>query len=1041
MNGTTKQKVVILGGGVGGITTAFALTAPELAGQYEVTLYQMGWRLGGKGASGRDAAASERIEEHGLHIWLGFYHNAFAQMKACYDELARAPDAPLATFEAAFRGQSVGTLFDVWKGASTPWVIPMPITSNPLTGGDHPSALGYVEMLLEWMARAARSPAFLAIVASDILEAIHHLIDRVVQVGQTLVHDALAAVRDLRRARRGHSEAHGAAVAAARAMQSSLHATLEHPWPSDEVRRLSQVIDLACAALIGLFEEGVVTRGVHFQALDDRELRQFLLQYGCHRESLRSPLLRGYYDLAFGFRRGEVGQRDEDSGAGTAIHAILRLCFEYRGAFMWRMQAGMGDTIFAPYYEVLRRRGVKFRFFHRVERLEVGVDPRTQNKRIERVHLARQVDVIGGDDAYAPLRDVKGLPSWPNQPDFGQIVQGEALQHGPHGRPYDLESRWSGWSDVGQVVLEPGDFDHLVLAIPVGAHRILCSELMEHSPRYREMVERVQTVQTFGVQLWLDRTIDDMGWKTPEVLGIPQPVVADAYTDPLNSFADNSHLIPIEAWQPPLVPQALLYFCGVLAEELPDGAFPPPADHEFPLRSADRVKRMTLDWLETSWGPILPRATRPGGAGIDWARLIDPEHRVGPARLDAQYWRANIDPSERYVLSVTDSTRARLPAGDSQFAKLALAGDWVDTGFCVGCVEAATMGGLQAARAITGGTQAIYGEHTIESAPPASAALPPYLPLPANLELSPPYRFDRLQIRSFPLRADPVRLQRLVDQLNIAPPEVCEFRAVGDLVYMQLAQYPYLAQETDPEGCFSENELSFNILVACGRRVAGVFVATSLAYYFPFIYVDNDWAIATGREVFGYHKTASKMRFGGEGAPELFSLRTLALPIERPTEKARMVELVEILETKHLEGWRRLASKAVGTVAEITDLVLGPGGLVREHSLGLDAGLFEAFARQKVGIVSLKQFRDAQAPERACYQAVVQTEFLIHQWHKLAALPGKYAVRIARDESMPILASLGLHVGDDGLVTSMQPFLMEYDCTLSTGTNLWVVGR
>ena len=63
-------KVAILGGGVGGMTAAFELTAtPELRERYDVTLYQLGWRLGGKGASGRNARAHDRIEEHGLHVW------------------------------------------------------------------------------------------------------------------------------------------------------------------------------------------------------------------------------------------------------------------------------------------------------------------------------------------------------------------------------------------------------------------------------------------------------------------------------------------------------------------------------------------------------------------------------------------------------------------------------------------------------------------------------------------------------------------------------------------------------------------------------------------------------------------------------------------------------------------------------------------------------------------------------------------------------------------------------------------------------------
>ena len=36
------------------------------------------------------------------------------------------------------------------------------------------------------------------------------------------------------------------------------------------------------------------------------------------------------------------------------------------------MQAGMGDTVFTPFYEVLKRRGVRFEFFHRLENVKLA---------------------------------------------------------------------------------------------------------------------------------------------------------------------------------------------------------------------------------------------------------------------------------------------------------------------------------------------------------------------------------------------------------------------------------------------------------------------------------------------------------------------------------------------------------------------------------------------------------------------------------------------------------------------------------------------
>src|SRR4029079_2727636 len=70
---------------------------------YDITLYQMGWRLGGKGASGRNREMADRIEEHGLHIWFGYYENAFRLIQDCYEELGRPLNVPLATWDKAFK--------------------------------------------------------------------------------------------------------------------------------------------------------------------------------------------------------------------------------------------------------------------------------------------------------------------------------------------------------------------------------------------------------------------------------------------------------------------------------------------------------------------------------------------------------------------------------------------------------------------------------------------------------------------------------------------------------------------------------------------------------------------------------------------------------------------------------------------------------------------------------------------------------------------------------------------------------------------------
>ena len=76
-----------------------------------MTVYTQGWRLGGKGASGRNNDGSERIEEHGLHMMMGFYETAFHVIQACYRRRDTQPDDAFPTWQQAFEPQRQITLW------------------------------------------------------------------------------------------------------------------------------------------------------------------------------------------------------------------------------------------------------------------------------------------------------------------------------------------------------------------------------------------------------------------------------------------------------------------------------------------------------------------------------------------------------------------------------------------------------------------------------------------------------------------------------------------------------------------------------------------------------------------------------------------------------------------------------------------------------------------------------------------------------------------------------------------------------------------
>src|SRR4051794_9521577 len=86
-----------------GLAAAWELSSGDWRRRVEsIRVYQRGWRLGGKGASSR--GPDGRIEEHGLHVLLGYYDATFRVLRQAYEELDRAatdPGCPIRTWRQA----------------------------------------------------------------------------------------------------------------------------------------------------------------------------------------------------------------------------------------------------------------------------------------------------------------------------------------------------------------------------------------------------------------------------------------------------------------------------------------------------------------------------------------------------------------------------------------------------------------------------------------------------------------------------------------------------------------------------------------------------------------------------------------------------------------------------------------------------------------------------------------------------------------------------------------------------------------------------
>ena len=673
-----------------GLAAAWALTDPRPGSAVEsVTVYQRGWRLGGKGASSR--GRHSRIEEHGLHVWLGYYVNAFRLLRQVYEELDRsstAPDCPISSLRDAFLPAGRVGVAENDDGRWSPWVAAFT--------GDAPEP-------------ADEGPPLT--VARFVIRSVQLLVDLSSSLGrngQAPMPEGVFLSASARRpgnggparypfgslaefaevARQAESAALVAAVTAvdllgvtARPIEPLSSVLVEHldrlhrEWADrirrDQVaRRLWQVAGLVLACARGAASDGLLTDPNGFAAIDHLDFREWLASHGASPETLGSPLVRGMYDLVFAYEGGDPER--PRFAAGLGLFLASKLFFEYRGSIFWKMRAGMGDVVFAPLYEALRRRGVRFEFFSRVDQLHLSAD----RKSIAAVTVARQARLAAGVAAYDPLVTVRGLPCFPARPRREQL-SGEPSA--------DLESHWADRHGEEPRRLAAGPhFDAVILATSLGMVPHICPELLADSSRWQQMVSNVPTVATQAAQLWLRHTDADLG-------APPGSPTISGFVSPFQTYASMGHLLEHEEWPEDGRPRAVAYLCGPLA----DDAARPPGE------AAAVVRRHVAEFLERCGGDLWPGAAGAAG-GFRWDVLAGGGRARGRARLGAQYWTANVDPSDRYVQSPPGSAVHRLRADEAGYRNLFLAGDWTNCGLNAGCIEAAVLSGLQAANAVRG---------------------------------------------------------------------------------------------------------------------------------------------------------------------------------------------------------------------------------------------------------------------------------------------------------------------------------------------------
>ncbi|MEW9919401.1 hypothetical protein AB2B41_07295 [Marimonas sp. MJW-29] len=347
----------------------------------------------------------------------------------------------------------------------------------------------------------------------------------------------------------------------------------------------------------------------------------------------------------------------------------------------------------------------------------------------------------------------------------------------------------------------------------------------------------------------------------------------------------------------------------------------------------------------------------------------------------------------------------------------------------------------------------------------------------SSLQMSPPFAFSDVTMSVFPLRASLSRLETFCTNYLNQAPHLVQFKPFVPFVYLVILDYGRMSLQAANMGWVSQREVAFGIPLRWLNVTPEGPVFHDWAFTSPFIFVDNEMSMSTGREVYGWPKLLAKLDPSvsewvrdPHGARRVFQVSTKRaahayageMQAYRPFLSVYQHRAAGIFDippsmdtiTKPLQ---QLSSNVAGFTRLGTDLLRTFAGMASDGITGepvlpdfLDQGTFRdqlrperlkswvnpkdwlpglrdmlwsMFPRTYANTINFKQFRDAGDPHATCYQAITSAKMPVKSIARggllgpqnmlLGQLDGGFRIDVHSLAGLPIVESLGLEVAEE----------------------------
>jgi hypothetical protein len=311
-----------------------------------------------------------------------------------------------------------------------------------------------------------------------------------------------------------------------------------------------------------------------------------------------------------------------------------------------------------------------------------------------------------------------------------------------------------------------------------------------------------------------------------------------------------------------------------------------------------------------------------------------------------------------------------------------------------------------------------------------------------------PYLQRDAHLFVFLLAADLQRLKQLCDTyLNVHSEgrgrndRPFDYTPLAPYIFMLYADMKISSLDAHDQalGWMREIEISFWVPTVARAQSGGLLVPDHVAFFLPYLFVDNPYALLAGREVYGFPKMLGQIQAVEDYQTPAFALDVWGFQRFGPDEEGKVRRLLEVHPMQGEAGEHPTAAAPWRSWEEarrvLIQLLLDSGG--RDLDRVEDATVLNALDQASLPVVFLKQFPDVADSGRACYQALVEAPVRVVDFHVGQRLEGTYQLILHDLVSHPLARTLGLAVQDGGHIQSLAALSLSLDFVLDHGDELW----